>query len=104
MWQGNRTETYNEIDTWFRTHVADRKPLPEEILHRAEHWGAIEELRRGGQPLAAGATFPATEALNWNESAPWLELISDAGTFSQKSLRSHAISFNAGGYRDVIGE
>eukprot|EP01043_Picozoa_sp_COSAG02_P019727 COSAG02_NODE_959_length_15647_cov_74.362748_13_plen_94_part_00 len=92
------------MDAWFKAHVADRKPLPKEILHQAEQWAAIEELRRGGKPLASGARFPADGALKLNESAPWLELVSDAGTFSEKSLRSHAISFNAGGYRDVIGE
>lgn len=40
---------FDEIDAWFKAHVADRKPTDEEILHRAERWGAIEELRRGGQ-------------------------------------------------------
>lgn len=94
------------MDTWFKTNVADRTPTDQEILHRAERWGAIEELRRGGKPLASGALFPAQEDSNplHAESEPWLELVSDNGTFSEKSLRSHAISFNAGGYRDVIGE
>ena len=92
------------MDTWFKANVADRKPTEQEIMHQAERWGAVEELRRGGKPLAPGVLFPATGSGPLQaETDPWLELVSTAGTFSEKSLNSHAISFNAGGYRDLIG-
>ena len=104
---GNHTETFDDMDTWFKAHVADRKPLDKEIMHRPERWGAVEELRRG-KPLAEGALFPNTAGEHGdngplqNETQAWLELVSD-GTFGKESLRSHAISFQAGGYRDLQG-
>jgi hypothetical protein len=108
---GNHTETFDEMDAWFKAHVADRKPTDKEILHRAERWGAVEEMRRDGRPLAAGALFPTTAEDGQHggngplqqETQAWMELVSQQGTFSDESLQSHAISFNAGGYRDVIG-
>jgi len=94
---GNHTETFDDMDAWFKAHVADRKPLDKEIMHRAERWGAVEELRRG-KPLAEGALFPNTAGGHGdngplqNETLAWLELVS-VGTFGEESLRSHAISF-----------
>ena len=109
---GSDVLAYEDMDAWMAT-LADRKVTDAELLHHAESWGAIEELRRGGgtvaAPLSKGSYFPpltaaegAQEGLMRNETQPFLELLS-GGTFSDKTLSRHAVSFVAGGYRDLIG-
>ena len=54
---GVATGLFDEMDSWM-AKLADRKVEATELLHQGEDWGAVEELRRGGQPLAAGSFFP----------------------------------------------
>lgn len=83
---------FDEIDA-FLSSIADRTPTQSEILHSSAGWGVVEELLRG-KSLASGTIFPVDEeSLKADmDVAPWYDLVS-TGTFSQKSLNRHAISF-----------
>lgn len=83
---------YDEVDA-FLEELADRTPTEEELMHSADGWGALEELRTGKQ-LVPGALFPKDPAplLSNHDTKPWYELVT-TGTFSKESLNSHPTSF-----------
>jgi len=74
----------------------------DEVLFEGSPWGAVELARRaapggaaGAAPFPRGVRFPAPAASA--EAAPWLELVSAAGTFSAATLATSPTSFQVSG-------
>ena len=77
-------EKVAQMDTFFKKYA---NQIPHEILSTGQPWGALEEKRRGGNPLAPGLTFtlPSKDDNKYVEIQPWIELLEN-GTFSESTL------------------
>ena len=62
---------YDEMDK-FLEELADRTPTEDEMMHSADGWGALEEMRIG-KMLVPGALFPKDPAplLANHDTKPW---------------------------------
>ncbi len=70
-------------------------PRASQIVHTGKPWGGLQELLIGHK-LAPGVTFNVPQHptdVGFDEARPWAELVSEAGTFSETTLRRTPLSY-----------